>query len=187
MRSVTRCSETLNLIALSLWAGALIGAGGAAAILFPTLKQLAPTLPDFAAFPDDHWKIAGGLVGVRLFVLADVVQLGAACATILALIVTRLAGGTQASRAATGLRLVFMAFAWLLASYQIMVLGPRMQTNLNAFYAAAKAGQVDVARVNRDAFDADHPTASRVLGGTLLAVMGALAASAWGLSARKEP
>lgn len=185
MRPVARISETMAILVLSLWLAALLGAGGAAAVLFPTMKRLAPTLAEFGAFPDEHWKIAAGLVGVRLFVLADVVQLGAACASIFTLIVTRLAGSGGASRLTTLVRLVTLASALLLAAYQIMVLGPRMQSNLNAFYAAARSGQVETARAYRDAFDADHPASTRVLGGTLLAVVGALSATAWGLASRK--
>lgn len=188
MRPLARIAETTNLVALALWLSVLLGAGASAALLFPTMKGLEPTLASFEAYPHDHWKIAGGLVASRLFLLGDIVQLACVCLTLLALIVSALTGGLPASRGSLALRLLFLCGAWLLASYQIMVLGPRMQTNLNAFYTAAKEGQVEEARAFQAAFDTEHPTSTRVLGGTLLGVFGGLAVSAWSLTGgRKQP
>lgn len=184
MNRLARIAEAANLAALAAWLGCLLGAGAAAAVIFPTMRGLDPSLPAFAGYAGEHWRIAGGAVANRLFVLCDAVQLAAATVCVLALIVARIAGAPPASRAAFGARLAFLAAAWLLASYEIFVLAPRMQESLALFWTSAKAGDTPAADAARAVFEADHPTASRVLGATAGAVLGALLASAWGLTAR---
>jgi len=66
--------ETLHITCLALWLGVIVMTGLFAAILFPMMKQLDPTLPGFASFPHDHWKIAAGHVANRVFTIGTWIQ-----------------------------------------------------------------------------------------------------------------
>ena len=53
----------------------LVMSGTMAAVIFPTMKQLQPVLPEFVKVPQDHWSLAAGLVMRKVFFISDAVQL----------------------------------------------------------------------------------------------------------------
>ena len=71
-------------------------------------------------------------------------------------------------------RAVALVAAWLMLAFYLAVLAPRMQTNIEAHWRLSQAGQLAEARVHEAVFKADHPTSSRVLGGTALCTLIAL-------------
>jgi hypothetical protein len=169
--------ESLHAAALALWFAALVGAGLAAAVAFPEMKRLDPRLPEFGAYAGEHWMIAGGHVGRRVFALADRVQLIASAVGVLTLAaVTRL---RVASRPWMAVRWIGVGVAAGLAVYNGLMLAPRMDTNLVAYWEAARVGDEPRAARFKTAFSAEHPQASRVLsisaGGVLLGLVAAAA------------
>ena len=62
-------ASRLVLAAIALWLGVLLVSGLTAAVAFPTMKPLAPQLPDYAAV-SDHWKITAGAIANRVFTVA---------------------------------------------------------------------------------------------------------------------
>mgnify|MGYP000934491492 CR=1 FL=1 len=89
--AAVRWSEAMHAMALAMWLAALAGAGLAAAIAFPAMKSLQPSLPDFPGAVPDHWMIAGGHIGRPAFMIADRASLLAAALAVITLaIVTRL-------------------------------------------------------------------------------------------------
>jgi len=158
--------ESLHAGAAGIWVGCVGTVGTLAAIAFPTMKKLNPTVPEFAAV-GDHWKIAAGSVANKMFVVADSVSLACCLLCILTLglsLFTRAKLGREHAR--TGLwavRTLVMTVAAGCLAYQLFILSPRMSANIHQFWDMARTGQVEAANKAQAAFDADHPTASNVI------------------------
>jgi hypothetical protein len=177
--------EALHMLTAILWFTALVGAGLGAAVVFPALKPLNPQLPDFAAYTGEHWRIAAGHVGNRLFAISDAFQL--ACPIVCTLLLVPAVLGSRAdgdgSRAKLGVlgiaRLLLLAIAVVLGLYQSLILGPHMRETIEAFWAAARAGNMEAAAPLQSAFDADHPKARFVMESSALAVLGVIVTGLW--------
>lgn len=158
--------DTLHAAAAGMWIGSVGMVGTLAAIAFPTMKKLNPTVPEFAAV-GDHWKIAAGTVANKMFVVADSVSL-ACCLICLATLglglAIRVKRGRDHARSALWIfRTLAMTVAAGCLAYQLFILAPRMAENIHTFWDAARAGDVPKANAAQAAFDADHPTASNVI------------------------
>jgi hypothetical protein len=185
MRRLEASVESFHAAALAVWFAALVGAGLAAAVAFPEMKRLDPRLPEYGAYVGEHWMIAGGHVGRRVFALADRVQLIASAIGVLTLAAaTRL---RVASRPWIAVRWIGVGVAAGLAVYNGLILAPRMDENLVAYWDAARAGDVPKAAAYKAAFSAEHPHASRVLtfaaSGVLAGIVAAAASRAPGRGA----
>lgn len=176
MRKLERPVEAVHAAVLAVWFAGLVGAGLAAAVAFPQLKHLDARVPDFAAYPGEHWLIAGGHIGRVVFAVADRVQLGCSAAAVLTLAAATRGGWLSGAWAA--LRWAPLAAAAGLAVYFGLVLLPRMDHNVGAFWDAARAGDAAKAAQFRAAFDADHPTSSRTLQASAVCVLLSLTAAA---------
>ncbi|MGQ0628913.1 MAG: hypothetical protein ACT4PL_12535 [Phycisphaerales bacterium] len=64
----------LHTFALGLWFGSLIMSGVAAAVLFPTLKRLDPTLGAYPKYTGSHWLLAAGHVAEIVFYISDIIS-----------------------------------------------------------------------------------------------------------------
>lgn len=180
MSPMRRLLETVHLTFVGLWMGSLAMAGAAAAIIFPTIRDLDPSLPDYASFTGPHWKLAAGHVASRIFLVADAVALG--CLIVSGLTLGLVVASKEPWRQAwtTGIRLVALFGALSLLTYSFFFLGPRMNTNMRSYWDAAEAGNNEAALQYQAAFDKDHPTASTVMVSsfacvTLLMIAGAFA------------
>lgn len=173
--------EGTHLVSAAVWLGALVGAGGSAALLFPRMKELEPRLEAFAAYPGEHWKIAAGQVATRLFVACDAVQMVCAgvCFLSLGLVLSRMKKEGVVAGGAMLVRALALTVAMGLLCYQLFVLGPRMQANVQSYWTLAKAGEVERASDFERAFSADHPTSTNVLGGTAVGVLMLIVSGAW--------
>ncbi len=181
MRFWTRAT-TLHLAAAGFWLAAILFVGLAAALAFPVMKDLNPTLPGFSGYPDDHWIIAAGYVTNPLFGVLRVVQLAclAVCGVTFLLTVRKTKG-----RVLSGVRAILLVLTLGAVIFDIAVLSPRMQGELAAFRDAAQAGDVALANAHRSAFDADHPLGRRLLEGGALCVLG-LVVTGWIASGHKR-
>ncbi len=161
--TLTRISNAIYWLFLALWFGALVMTGITAAIAFPTLKTLGVTVPGFEAVPtDEHFKIAAGHILYQIFFITDCIQLTSV------IIIIAITGLQLYSRKIALLkipnliRLAALTVVLLTLAYHLFQLAPRMNTNLRKYWDAAKAGE-DYARYQQ-AFEAEHPTASKILG-----------------------
>lgn len=182
MNPIRRLLETVHLTFVGLWMGSLAMTGAAAAITFPTVRDLDPSLPAYAAFTGPHWKLAAGHIASRIFLVADAVALG--CLIVSGLTLGLIVASKEPWRRpwATAVRLIAFFAALSLLTYSFFFLGPRMNTNMRQYWDAALAGQNDSALRYQAAFDKDHPTASNVMVAsfccvTLLMIAGAFAAA----------
>jgi len=171
---IRRLLPAIHTWALGLWFGSLVMTGIAAAVLFPTLKQLDPTLGAYPLYTGEHWMLAAGRVAERLFFASDIIGFGCAGVAIFSLAIGGFLGDRPWRQVLGALRITLIAAIVLVLSYQLMVLGPRMNTNLRTYWmAAATGGEAGnaAAATAATAFRADHPTAQTVLG-VLTALVG---------------
>jgi len=150
---------SIHLVALALWLAVVIGSGAAAAVLFPTMRDLDPHLAAFAAYEGPHWRLAAGRVAATLFSLADRAQVPLA---VLALVgAAPLLLAVRKRRVAACVSAAALAVALASLVFQLTVLRPRMDAALEHYWRAAEAGDTTLAREHADAFAQDHPVASR--------------------------
>lgn len=177
MSPVRRAVESVHLASLGLWLGILIATGAAAALVFPAMKALDPSLPAYAAFDPPHWTLAAGHVAERYFRASDTAQVALAGIAWLTLPIAAAFFGARKTMPVVRIALVVslsVSLAW-----QLLSLRPRMDLHLGAYRAAAIAGEADRAEEERAAFAALHPTATRAMAVNAILVLLALAAGAF--------
>jgi hypothetical protein len=155
-------AETVHLAALGVWLGAIGIAGAAAAVAFPTMRALDPTLGAYAAFPGEHWPIAAGEVMFKVFQISDLVALACLVLAAGSLVAALVAGGLSGRRLSSRLRLAMMLALLLVQCWAMFVLMPRMAHNAGEFWSAARAGDEMKAGEYRVRFSDDHPKSRRV-------------------------
>ncbi len=178
MARLRHLADILQTLCLAIWLGTVLATGAAAAMIFPTMKSLTPSLPAYSAYSGEHWLIAGGAVANRLFVLADAVQLPCAVLALGSFAFTLSTRKSAGNRGALLLQTGAISVATVALAYHLLILSPRMARNLASFWASARAGDNPGALAFKSAFDADHPTASRVLAVIAASVLLALLAHA---------
>lgn len=182
-RRAYQIGETMHLCALGVWAGALFGAGLTAAVTFPTMRDLAPTLGVYPDYTGDHWMLAAGRVASQVFKWTDWLQFGCALLTVTGFALSTHAGTRKRSwlqffrAAGTGI-------AFLLVSYHLLVLMPPMDVHLRQYWDAAAKGDNPTAEVHRQAFAARHGAASRSIGSTALVTLVTMGLGVWSVSGR---
>ncbi len=169
--------RTLHVAALGICLGTLASVGIAAAIAFPMMKSLHPSLPDYAAYSGEHWRIAAGSIMDRVFHAAEIVQI--ACLLLAAITLA----SEIAERGFRTRRMLIVRSALVIAAFGVLgaklaILNPRMDRELTAFRDAAKAADANAAEQHQAAFDRDHPRASAALYASTLLVGALLVAAA---------
>lgn len=179
MSTARAALSVVNTTAIGLWLGTIVMTGATAAIIFPTVRDLAPTLPSHTTFTGDHWLIVAGHVAARVFLVSDIVQFACACVAILTL-AALLIPTVLRSRLSieTWARALTLALACGLLGYQLLILSPSMTLELRAYWEAARTGQNELAAVHQAAFTKLHPRASTLLSTLALSVLAALLMSA---------
>jgi len=185
--TLVRVAESVHLFSLALWLGGVVMSGVVAAVVFPLMRDLDPTLGAYPEFTGDHANLGAGRIAARVFLIADGVQFVCGFGALAALAVLILRGALSNRRLTHGVRVVAMAVALTSLSYQLLLLAPRMDRNLSAYWAAAEAGDNQSAETARLAFNEDHPTASRTLSITAFAVATTLAFGLWSCQAPHRP
>ena len=65
--SVQRFFEVVHIVALSAWFGAVGMSGVVAAVVFPAMGKMQPTLGAYPGYEGDHALLAGGLIAGKVF------------------------------------------------------------------------------------------------------------------------
>lgn len=180
---------SVHILSLTIWFASLLAAGLSAALIFSQMKKLQPSLLEYAAYTGEHWKIAGGMVANKIFLIVDYVQLCCAVIAILTLGLTLLAANRGVPKhrpPLAGVRILLLSVACALLCYELFLLSPRMAIHLNDFWVAAKDGNRVIADAAQAAFDADHPTASNVLKATAAALLLLLVTSSIAIARPRE-
>ncbi len=180
---MTTRARSVHFASLGVWTGALLMAGASAAIIFPTMKENAPTFAKYAAYTGEHWKLGAGMVQNRVFLVTDAVC--AVCAVLGA--ATLAIEWLRMSRTGmlTRLRALAVILACATLGYQLFVLGPVMSQNIRQHWQLAAAGDNAKAEEYRVAFEADHPKASAIMYAQFGSVLGAMVLGLIGKSSSK--
>ena len=184
---VRKILESVHVTAAGVWTGVLVMAGGSAAVLFPEMRSLEPRLPAYAAYEGEHWRLAAGIVQNEVFKIADVAQFALATVSLATILGMLVFGGLPTRRLSTALRIVVLCAAMSLTSYHLFILGPRMQASARVYWDAARAGDNTTAAGAQAAFNADHPTASRVLGTTAISTLALTVLGVWSAASAGDP
>lgn len=183
-------ARSLRIGALGVWAGALLLTGAAAAVAFPTMRDLAPLLPKFAAHPDDHWSIAAGHIMRRVFSISDWAQIACALVVLATLAAELFTVGWKRLGMAWRVRGAIALVAAQCLAYSALALAPRMNGLLDVYWEAARSGDIAAAQDAKAQFDRDHVLARRMMTGVFALVVAALLTSALsgarGANARRE-
>ncbi|MCA9283195.1 MAG: hypothetical protein H6812_12735 [Phycisphaeraceae bacterium] len=174
--------QGVHLAAVALWLGATIMTGVAAAIAFPTMRDLDPALPAFADYPTDHWMIAAGIVMNKVFAILDYASVALAIIALQALVIAAMPCRLRLSAPSSIVRLLALAGALASLAYSLFFLRPQMNAHLREFHDHALAGRIAQADAARAAFDALHPAASNALSLIAVALLILIIAGIWSLA-----
>ncbi|MDQ7014544.1 MAG: hypothetical protein Q9O74_11700 [Planctomycetota bacterium] len=180
MNRAVRIASTVLVVCAGIAFGVVAMTGVVAAVVFPTTRDLDPTLPDYAAYSGPHWSLAAGILAERVFqvgfLVIGVALAGALISVVLLAIGRRGGGGFPAVRVGLTLLTLGIFFA------HVGWLQPRMDDAAGAYRAAALVGDNDAAGEAKARFDSMHPTASRLIGATTFAAFALFVVSAWAAS-----
>lgn len=162
--------------------GALAMTGVVAAVAFPTMRALDPSLPGYAGYGGAHWSLAAGVLAERVF------HIGFAVAGVCLLVCVGAVGVMLARR--EGGRMPIVRAGLLLVTLGVFLahvawLQPRMDEAAAEYRAAAAAGEGERAIAAKARFDGMHPNASRLVMGATASALALFAASAWAASGRR--
>ena len=167
---------------LVLWMTALGTAATSAMNVFPAMRELNPTLPDYALAPiAEHGRYGAGEIMDGVFFTVDLMQFSAVllCAISTALLVIPRVRRTIAMRRpANRIRLGAVGFAAACFLFYAGTIAPGMNRTLRLQWDAAKAGDMEKATQLRDAFDADHQRSDFIFKLSLIGILVAIPASA---------
>jgi len=168
--ALSRIAQIVHLLALSVWLGAVGMSGVVAAIVFPLMRELEPTLGAYPNYEGDHALLAAGRVASKVFFAVDTIQF--VCGTIaLATIVLLVVCGYSLNTLARVLRVIVLCMTLAVLSYHLLLFMPGLMQMLQGYWDNAAMGNTDVADRFKDEFLAQHSKASNILGALALMVM----------------
>lgn len=163
-----RIAQVVHLLALSVWLGAVAMSGVVAAIVFPLMRELEPTLGAYPNYEGDHALLAAGRVASKVFFAVDAIQF--VCASLaLATVVVLVVCGYSLNTLARVLRVIVLCMTLALLSYHLLVFMPGLMSMLQGYWENAAMGNTAVADRFKDEFLTQHSKASNILG--LLSVL----------------
>lgn len=155
------CLECIGLIAITIALTGTLLSGVAAALAFPLMKKLGVTLTEYAAYPEAHWRLAGGHIAQPIFTLTLLTTSACVVLTLLVLALLWLSKNGPSVRSLTvRLIAVLVTFAAVVANAAVQW---SMNQNLTVMRAAAKAGDIAAAKLASDSFGKQHPVSTVAL------------------------
>ncbi|MFG0259132.1 MAG: hypothetical protein ACF8LK_02175 [Phycisphaerales bacterium JB041] len=176
MNQFARVESTLLVVCAGVAFGVVAMTGVVAAVVFPTVRDLGPVLPDHATYTGPHWSLVAGVVAEGVFRIGFVVvgaALGGALLSVIALAVQR------GERRLPVVRLALLVVTLGLFLTHAAWLQPRMDRAATEYRDAAGLGDNAAASEAKARFDAMHPTASKLIGATTIAAPLLFVGSAW--------
>ena len=181
----SRICQILHLLALAVWLGSVAMSGVVAAIIFPLMGKLEPTLATYPGYEGNHATLTAGLVASRVFFTVDTIQF--VCAALaLGTMVVLIARGYSLNTLTRVFRVIFLCMTLALLSYHLFFFMPMLTQTLNGYWDFAKMGNTAQADVFKDRFLDSHTMASRMLGGLALMVLMNIVLAAWSLTASEQ-
>ena len=147
----------------------LVMSGTMAAVIFPTMKQLQPVLPEFVKVPQDHWSLAAGLVMRKVFFISDAVQLVMATISVVAGTLVLKSAAIETRRKMLLVAPIVVACLAMLTS--AFWLSPAMRREMDRTIIAGRDGNAIVMQEARARFNSKHPIATGLMATTFSAVV----------------
>jgi len=180
--TIARLAQIVHLVSLSVWLGSVAMSGVVAAIVFPLMRKLEPTLGAYPSYDGDHALLAGGRVASSVFLAVDTIQFVCAGLALLTLIVA-IASGYAIDTIGRLLRICVLCATLALLSYHLFIFMPEQMQSLRGYWDMAAIGETAQADVFKDKFLASHDASSRLLGSLTIAVLVNLILAGWTLTA----
>lgn len=176
MRFVSMCWWIL----LATWFLLAVAPAITAISAFANLQELGLSVEGYEAYLGDdsraQGRLAAGFVTDPVFRITDMAQIAVIIGVVLALAISR--GRPSGTRSpANGVVIAFLVIAIILHGVLLLGFLPRMNNDLEAYRAAAKSNNAQLAEERLASFNSLHPTAERLYGVRALAVFGMIAAS----------
>ena len=178
-----RLAELLHVLALSIWLGAVAMSGVVAAIVFPLMRELDPTLGAYPDYDGDHALLGAGRIASTVFFTVDSIQFACgfvALATLAVLVVL----GYSLNTLGRVFRLIVLCMTLALLSYHLFFFMPGLQETLAGYWHFAGEGDTVQADAFKDRFLESHDAASRIIGALAVMVAVNIAISVWTLTAK---
>ncbi|MGJ8635368.1 MAG: hypothetical protein ACSHX5_00790 [Phycisphaerales bacterium] len=173
-----RVFELVHVLALSVWMGAIALSGVVAAVIFPMMGKLKPTLGSYPGYEGDHSTLTAGIVAGNIFLGVDTAQF--VCASLaLGSFIAMIIKGYAISSLTRVLRSVLLLMTMGVLSYHLFLLMPGMTDDLSNYWEAAKLGDTEVADFFKDSFMSNHEKAANSLKGLLVGVFACLVLAVW--------
>ena len=176
MNRIARAASTSLIVCAGISFGVMSMTGVVAAVVFPTVRDLGPVLPDHASYTGPHWSLVAGVVAEGVFRIGMVVVGVALFGALLGVLLLAFRRGEQRlpvvrlGLTAVTIGLFLTHAAWL---------QPRMNAAAAEYRDAASTGNNALAGEAKSRFDSMHPTASRLIGATTVASLLLFVCSAW--------
>lgn len=181
MNRLARLASTLLVVCSGVALGVVAMTGVVAAVVFPTVRDLGPVLPDHASYTGPHWSLVAGVVAEGVFRIGFLVVGAALFGALLGVLVLAFRRG---ARRLPVVRLGLVAVTLGLFLTHVGWLQPRMNDAAAEYRNAASVGDNTVASEAKSRFDSMHPTASRLIGATTIAALLLFVCSAWSATGR---
>jgi small-conductance mechanosensitive channel len=186
MPKATRIAEITQAITLGIWIGVMVMSAVVAAQVFPLMRELDPTLGAYPLFAGDHAPLAGGRVAAQVFLVADVV--GFVCLILSGIAtVVWIASERTARPVATAIRATLLLAIVVVFGYHLIVHGSALNEETRAYWAAADAGQTEIAEQHRAVIRDMHPMSRNLLSGTVILALASLVTGLWCLASPRDP
>ena len=184
-KTASRIAQITHLVALSIWLGSVAMSGVVAAIVFPLMRTLEPTLASYPNYEGDHSLLAGGLIASKVFFTVDLIQF--VCASLaLATLVILIVSGWSINTIPRLLRVMVLCATLALLSYHIFIFMPQLTLTLQGYWDFAASGDTVQADHLKDRFLESHSAVSRILGTLTIAVLLNIILAGWTLTASKK-
>ena len=182
MANLVRFLNTVLVVCSGIVFGVLAMTAVVAAVTFPRMKSLDPTLVGYASYDGAHWSLAAGWIAEGVFDIGFLVA-GVALAGCIAAVL-----GLTFVRGRTGMPIVRLGLTLVVAALFCTHVGwlqRRMDVAATEYRDAAARGENPAAAEAKARFDAMHPTASRLISAATLAGLVLFGVSAWQAGARR--
>ncbi len=174
----------IHLTSLGLWAGAIAISGAAAAVVFPTLRDMNVSVPGLSPMVEkDHFRFAAGAVAQRVFLITDILSFACALAAATSLLAMVVWLQVPVARSSMYIRALALGVALASLAAMLFVVTPQINTAAQLHLAAAKSGDLAAAALHRQAVDDLHPIASYLMGAEFFGALIAAFVGAWSVVA----
>ena len=161
--TLRRLLSVFCVLSITLWLMSVVTTGFSAATVFPVLLDLNPTIPEYAAFDADrHGRLLAGLILEPIFHMANVAQWFLAPLSVVLIIILSMVA--RPPKVLNYANLGSISIAFLLVLGRWFIIDPPMDSHLESYRAAARAGDMETALTEQAAFNRWHRFAEPMWG-----------------------